>query len=86
MPPIAESASSAWIGRIGVYGAVANDLDNEGLYATNIITSGIPSTEGKTTAVDYLRQAAHFSACNLQLFYNQNTRRASNASRLGPRL
>ena len=57
--------------RIGVYGAVANNLDNEGLYATNIITSGIPSTEGKTTAVDYLRQAAHFSACNLQLFYNQ---------------
>ena len=57
--------------RIGVYGAAANDLDNEGLYATNTITSGIPSTEGKTTAVDYLRQAAHFSACNLQLFYNQ---------------
>ena len=57
--------------RIGVYGAAADDLDNEGLYATNIITSGIPSTEGKTTAVDYLRQAASFSGSNLQHFYNQ---------------
>lgn len=57
--------------RIGVYGAAANDLDNEGQYATNIITSGIPSTEGKTTAVDYLRQAANFSNWNLQYFYYQ---------------
>ena len=57
--------------RIGVYGAAAEELDNEGLYATNIITAGIPSTEGKTTAVDYLRQAANFSGWNLQYFYNQ---------------
>ena len=57
--------------RIGVYGAAADDLDNEGQYATNIITSGIPSTESKTTAVDYLRQAANFSNWNLQYFYYQ---------------
>ena len=57
--------------RIGIYGANANELDNESLYATNIITSSIPSTEGKTTAVDYLRQAANFSNWNLQYFYNQ---------------
>lgn len=57
--------------RIGIYGAGANDLDNEGLYATNIITSNIPSAEGKTTAVDYLRQAANFSGYNLHKFYNQ---------------
>ncbi len=57
--------------RIGIYGASADKLDNESLYATNIITSSIPSTEGKTTAVDYLRQAASFSNWNQQNFYNQ---------------
>ena len=57
--------------RIGVYGANANDLDNENLYATNIITSSIPSAEGKTTAVDYLRQAANFSNWSQQYFYNR---------------
>ena len=58
--------------RIGIYGANADELDNESLYATNIITSRIPSTEGKTTAVDYLRQAANFSNWNLQYFYDQS--------------
>lgn len=57
--------------RIGIYGAGADQLDNEGLYATNMITSTIPSAEGKTTAVDYLRQAANFSNWNQQYFYNQ---------------
>ena len=57
--------------RIGIYGAGAEQLDNESLYATNIITSGIPSAEGKTIAVDYLRQAANLSHWNQQSFYNQ---------------
>ena len=57
--------------RIGVYGAGADILDNESLYATNIITSSIPSPEGKTTAVDYLRQAANYSNWNQQRFYNE---------------
>ena len=57
--------------RIGIYGASADRWDNESLYASNIITSGIPSSEGKTTAVDYLRQAANFSNWNLQNFYYQ---------------
>ena len=57
--------------RIGIYGSEAEDCDNEGLYASNIITAGIPSAEGKTTAVDYLRQAASFSDSNLSLFYYQ---------------
>ena len=57
--------------RIGIYGASADGLDNEALYAANIITSSIPSKEGKTTTVDYLRQAANFSNWNLQHFYNQ---------------
>lgn len=57
--------------RIGIYGAGADQLDNESLYATNTITSSIPSAEGKTIAVDYLRQAANFSNWNLAYFYNQ---------------
>ena len=57
--------------RIGIYGAGADGVDNESLYAANTITSSIPSTEGKTIAVDYLRQAANFSNWNIQSFYKQ---------------
>ena len=57
--------------RIGIYGAGADEVDNESLYATNIVTSSIQSAEGKTTAVDYLRQAADFSHWNLDYFYSQ---------------
>ena len=56
---------------IGIYGAGAENFDNESLYATNIVTSSILSPEGKTTAVDYLRQAANFSNWNLDQFYNE---------------
>ena len=56
---------------MGIYAASANELDNESLYAANIIASSIPSPEGRTTAVDYMRQAANFADWNLQKFYNQ---------------
>ena len=58
--------------RIGVYGAAADDFDNASLYATDIITASISSQEGKTTVVDYLRQAANFSNWNQGYFYNQS--------------
>ena len=57
--------------RIGIYGAGADQLDNESLYATNIITSSISSAEGKTISVDYLRRAANFSNGNQERFYNE---------------
>ena len=57
--------------RIGIYGAGVGDVENEGLYATDIVTSRIPSMEGRTVAVDYLRQAANFSNWNLDYFYYQ---------------
>lgn len=57
--------------RIGIYGAQADDFDNNGLYATNIVTSSISTKEGKTTTVDYLRQAANFSNWNEEKFYYQ---------------
>ena len=55
--------------RIGIYGAAAEDLDNESLYAANVITSRIESPDARTTAVDYLRQAANFSHWNQEKFY-----------------
>ena len=54
--------------RIGIYGAQADELDNETLYAKNIITSRMSPTGGKTTAVDYLRPASHFADCNVDAF------------------
>ena len=57
--------------RIGIYGAGADHFDNESLYATNIITASIPSAEGKTISVDYLRQAANLSHWNQESFYYQ---------------
>ena len=47
--------------RIGIYGAAAHEFDNRGLYENDIITANISTDEGKTTVVDYLRQAANFS-------------------------
>ena len=57
--------------RIGIYGAAAEEFDNVGLYAADIITTSIPSQEGKTTVVDYLRQAANFSNWNQGYFYSR---------------
>lgn len=57
--------------RIGIYGASSERFDNESLYATDIITSAISSSEGKTTAIDYLRQAANFSSWSPDFFYYQ---------------
>ena len=55
--------------RIGVYGADAHELDISRLYATDIVASGVDSGESKTTIVDYLRQAVHFSGLSLRRFY-----------------
>lgn len=57
--------------RIGIYGAGAESFDNESLYANDVITLSIPSPEGKTTAVDYLRQAANFTEWNQEQLYYQ---------------
>ena len=54
-----------------MYGAATDESDNIGLYATDSIADSIPSQEGKTTVVDYLRQAARFSNWNQDYFCNQ---------------
>ena len=57
--------------RLGIYGADANDDDISGLYANDVITAAINSPEGKTTIVDYLRQAVKFANSNRREFYFQ---------------
>lgn len=46
--------------RIAAFAARANDIDHSGLYGTDIVTSNIDDPSARTTAVDYVRQAAHF--------------------------
>jgi 7-cyano-7-deazaguanine synthase in queuosine biosynthesis len=46
--------------RIATFAARASDVDHSGLYGTDIVTSNIDDPSDRTTAVDYVRQAAHF--------------------------
>jgi hypothetical protein len=50
--------------RIAVFAAELDDIDNPGLYATDIVFDSIPTSEQKTTVVDYLRQAKRFAEWN----------------------
>ena len=55
--------------RFGIYGAACHELDNESLYATDVIVENFLSRAGKTIAVDYLRQAVNFATWNVERFY-----------------
>ncbi len=57
--------------RIGVYGAQAEEHDQSGLYANDIIRKSISNGQSKTTIIDYLRQAANFANWNVDYFYSQ---------------
>lgn len=57
--------------RVAAYAAKADDLDEAGIYAADIIAKTITSVEAKTTAVDYLRQARSFATWNVDHFYQQ---------------
>ena len=57
--------------RIGVYGAGAEKTDNESLYATNIITSSIPSAEGQDNRSRLSETSGELLKWNLAYFYNQ---------------
>lgn len=56
--------------RIGIFGGHADEWDDAGTYSSDIIARSIPSKEGKTTAVDYLRQAASFAKWDVGEFYH----------------
>lgn len=57
--------------RVALYAAKADDHDHSGLYGNDVIISGIRSREGKTTAMDYLRQARNFATWSEDRFYNE---------------
>ena len=50
--------------RFAAYAAKADDIDESGIYANDIISNSISDREVKTTVVDYVRQAKDFSRWN----------------------
>ena len=50
--------------RFAAYAAKADDIDDSGIYANDIISASITDREVKTTVVDYVRQAKDFSKWN----------------------
>lgn len=47
--------------RIAAYAAGLQEIDNAGIYSTDIFKNRIETAETRTTALDYVRQAVHFS-------------------------
>ena len=50
--------------RFAAYASKADDIDESGIYANDIISTAISDREVKTTVVDYVRQAKDFSRWN----------------------
>lgn len=57
--------------RFAAYGSGADDLDESGLYAQDIIAENIEDGAVKTTAVDYVRQARTFATWNIDHFAHE---------------
>ena len=57
--------------RLAAYAAKADDRDEAGIYATDIIAETITTGEVKTTAVDFIRQARKFGTWNIDHFTNE---------------
>ena len=55
--------------RFAAYAAKADDIDDSGIYANDIISASITDREVKTTVVDYVRQAKDFSKWNEDHFF-----------------
>ncbi|MYD53761.1 MAG: hypothetical protein F4W96_05585 [Chloroflexi bacterium] len=55
--------------RIGVYGAGLQSFDTGGIYANDVVAHAISTGEGKTTIIDYLRQASKFASLSEDAFY-----------------
>ena len=55
--------------RFAAYASKADDIDHSGIYAKDIITTGIGDREVKTTLVDYVRQAKEFGTWNEDHFF-----------------
>ncbi len=59
--------------RFAAYGAKADDVDEAGIYAKDIIAKSIVERETQTTAVDYVRQAQKFGTWNIDHFFTELT-------------
>ena len=57
--------------RFAAYGSRADDRDEAGIYAKDIIARSIDDGEIRTTAIDYVRQAQKFGTWNIDHFYNE---------------
>ena len=57
--------------RFAAYGSRADDRDEAGIYANDIINEGIEDGEVRTTAIDYVRQAQRFATWNIDHFYTE---------------
>ncbi len=53
---------------MGMFASGFHDLDDPGLYATDIIRDSIPDEESATAIVDYVRQAANFADSTAESF------------------
>ena len=55
--------------RFAAYASKADDIDDSGIYAKDIISKEIKDREVKTTVVDYVRQAKNFGTWNEDHFF-----------------
>ena len=55
--------------RFAAYASKADDIDESGIYASDIISTAISDRETKMTVVDYVRQAKDFSSWNEDHFF-----------------
>ena len=58
--------------RIGMFASGFHDLDDPGLYATDIIRDSITDAESRTAVVDYVRQAATFANSTADSFAQEH--------------
>ena len=57
--------------RFAAYASKTDDIDDSGIYATDIISRSILDREIKTTVVDFVRQAKDFSTWNDDHFFRE---------------
>ena len=57
--------------RFAAYAAKADDIDDSGIYAIDIVSDTILNGEIKTTIVDYVRQAKEFSTWSEDYFFTE---------------
>lgn len=64
--------------RISSHAVGVEELDYTGLYALDCITKSFTTAEGRTSSIDYIRQAKKFARSNIDNFYNDNLTELAN--------